>query len=144
MNKTFFICSHCLTSFSASFQKHDSCPFLVHVVLTSLVHHWIQFSAFFLYLFGSSAEMRWVKLLRLRGQPFEVLRYEIPDLYNFLRKRQLVWSDGRWLMFGSAEKRLFMSSHQTGYIFFSSYKYWKRSSLSVDCSEARIFLTVVT
>lgn len=127
-----------------SFQKHDSCPILMHVILKSLVHHWIQFSVFFLYLFGSSAEMRWVEFLRLKGQAFELLRYEIPDLWSFLRKRQLVWSDRRWLMFGSAEKCLFTSPHQTGQFFLSSHKYWKRSSLSVDCTEARIFLTAVT
>lgn len=91
----------------SSLQKHDSCPFPMHVVFTSLVQHWIQFSVFFLYLFGSSAEMRWTKFLRLRGQAFEVLRYEIPDLWNFLRKRQLVWSDGSWLMFASAEKNVY-------------------------------------
>lgn len=100
-----------------SFQKHDSCPILMHVILTSLVHHWIQFSVFILYLFGSSAEMRWVEFLRLKGQAFELLRYEIPDLWSFLRKRQLVRSDRRWLMFGSAEKCLFMSPHQTGQFF---------------------------
>lgn len=94
-----------------SFKKQDSCPILMHVILTSLVHHWIQFSVFFPYLFGSSAEMRWVEFLRLRGQAFEVLRCEIPDLWNFLRKRRLVWSDRRWLMFGSAEKCLLVISY---------------------------------